>query len=189
MGFGSLKIYVSVNVDARVLQMRTDRQTQASAGTKVAADGAYDTVDIHRYCAKHGLDPLILVRISFAGNANGCVSCKKAGFRQLGGFNHRQGCGTQVCRSYAPARGNFRGRGRKSQDTVAGLDRILHVQVHIRQVHECAKMGESQDMDMRQGVAVHCMIDTAIGSGYGTQVTVCPSARPPPKTARQEEKQ
>ena len=110
-------------------------------------------LDIHRYCAKHGLDPLIPVRISFAGNANGCISCKKAGFRQLGGFNHRQGCGTQVCRSYAPARGNFRGCGRKSQDTVAGLDRILHVQAHIRQVHECAKMGESQDRDMRQSVA------------------------------------
>ena len=31
---------------------------------------------------------MIPVRIDFAGNANGCMPRKEAGFRQLGGFDH-----------------------------------------------------------------------------------------------------
>ena len=62
--------------------------TNTSTGTKVTADGAYDTHSIHRYCREHGIDPLIPVRINFTGKADGCMPHKEAGFRQLGGFDH-----------------------------------------------------------------------------------------------------
>ena len=58
-----------------------------SAGTKVAADGAYDTRDIHNYCDKHAIGPLILVRSNLAGDTNRSMPCKKAGFKQLGNFD------------------------------------------------------------------------------------------------------
>ena len=58
--------------------------TSADAG--IAAGGAYDTKNIRSYCNEHEINPLIPVCIDFAGNANGCMPRKEAGFRQLGGF-------------------------------------------------------------------------------------------------------
>ena len=45
-----------------------------SAGTRVAADGAYDTRKIHRYCDDRGISPLIPVRINFAGKVVSCTT-------------------------------------------------------------------------------------------------------------------
>ena len=65
--------------------MRKNRQTSGTpADTRIAADGAYDTKNIRSYCNEHRSNPLIPVRIDFAGNANGCMPRKEAGFRQLG---------------------------------------------------------------------------------------------------------
>ena len=62
--------------------------TVTSADTAVAADGAYDTRKIRKYCDDHKICPLIPTRIDFARNANGCMPRKKEGFRQLAGVEH-----------------------------------------------------------------------------------------------------
>ena len=93
--------------------------TSADAG--IAAGGAYDTKNIRSYCNEHGINPLIPVRIDFAGNANGCMPRKEAGFRQLGGFDHID---KKTEHGFADlTRGQKRSsrrHGRKSQDTTTG---------------------------------------------------------------------
>ena len=58
------------------------------ADPMIAADGAYDTRTIRRYCSEKGIVLQIPVRINFSGNSGGCVSRKEAGSMQLGGFDH-----------------------------------------------------------------------------------------------------
>ena len=63
----------------------------ASAGTGVAADGAYNSpppFSICIYYNKHEICSLTLIHIDFIENTNGCMPRKEAGFRQISGFNH-----------------------------------------------------------------------------------------------------
>ena len=52
------------------------------ADPRIAADGAYDTRKIRRYCSEKGIAPHIQVRINFSGNSGGCVALDKM-FRTL----------------------------------------------------------------------------------------------------------
>ena len=60
---------------------------ETTKDTKVAADGAYDSNENYEYCEEQNIEPLIPVRINFSENADGSVSRKKAGFKQLGGVD------------------------------------------------------------------------------------------------------
>ena len=52
------------------------KQVTSADAAAAAADGAYNTEKIRRYCDDHSICPLIPIRIDFAGNANGCMPCK-----------------------------------------------------------------------------------------------------------------
>ena len=54
---------------------------------KVCLDAAYDSKESYRLFDEHGVEGLVPVRRNFAGNANGSMDRKEAGFRQLGGFD------------------------------------------------------------------------------------------------------
>ncbi len=102
-------------------EWRFSPNSDTSAGTKAAADGAYDTQKIRRYCDEQGIEPLIPVRIDFAGKANGCMPRKEAGFRQLGDLDCMDKTAERKFQaSRANKRGNSRRRGAGSQGTTTG---------------------------------------------------------------------
>ena len=131
---------------------------ETSADTKVAADGAYDTRDIYNYCNKYEIEPLIPVRINFAGNANGCMSRKKAGFEQFGSFEHIDKKAEHefagLTRKEKKERQNGMAQGIRIQRQVDSRDCILYVQAGIRRVYKCTKMGKRQDGDIRKDTFV-----------------------------------
>ena len=145
---------------------------ETSADTKVAADGAYDTRDIYNYCNKYEIEPLIPVRINFAGNANGCMSRKKAGFEQLGSFEHID----------KKAEHEFAGLTRKEKKErqnawrkESGYNDRWTVETAFSTFKRV--LGESISAQKWENVKTEIygkirlynqMIDTAIESGYGT---------------------
>ena len=132
--------------------------SDTSAGTKAAADGAYDTQKIRRYCDEQGIEPLIPVRIDFAGKANGCMPRKEAGFRQLGDLD----CMDKTAeRKFAgltrEQKREFQKAWRRESgynDPVVSRDCIFHVQAGVGRVHKRAQVGERQGRDIRKGAAV-----------------------------------
>ena len=164
-----------------------------SADTGVAADGAYDTKNIRSYCNERGTNPLIPVRIDFAGNANGCMPRKEAGFRQLGGFDHID---KKTEHGFADLTREQKRELQKAWRKESGYNDRWAVEIAFstfkRVLGECvnARKWENVKTEIYGKVWLYNhLIDTAIDNGYGTPRVVCPSVKPAPKTARQEGRQ
>ena len=164
-----------------------------SAATGVAADGAYDTKNIRSYCSERGTNPLIPVRIDFAGNANGCMPRKEAGFRQLGGFDHID---KKTEHGFADLTREQKRELQKAWRKESGYNDRWAVEIAFstfkRVLGECvnARKWENVKTEIYGKVWLYNhLIDTAIDNGYGTPRVVCPSVKPAPKTARQEGRQ
>ncbi len=143
-----------------------------SAGTRVAADGAYDTRKIHRYCDDRGISPLIPVRINFAGKAKGCMPRKKAGFEQLGGMDHID---KTAEREFAGLSREQKREFQKAWREESGYNQRWSAEITFstfkRVLGECisARKWENVKAEIYGKVQLYNqMIDTAIDNGYGT---------------------
>ena len=165
----------------------------ASADTTVAADGAYDTKKIRKYCDDHEICPLIPIRIDFAGNANGCMPRKKEGFRQLAGVEHIDKDAEHM---FADLTRDQKREHQREWRKKAGYNNRWSVETAFstfkRVLGECvhARKWENVKTEIYGKVSLYNhMIDTAIDNGYGTPRIVYPSGKPPPKMTRREKKQ
>ncbi len=163
--------------------------TNTSADTKVAADGAYDTRSIHKYCHEHGIDPLIPVRINFAGKADGCMPRKEAGFRQLGGFDHID---KKAEHALADLSREQKREFQKAWRKESGYNDRWSVEIAFstfkRVFGECisARKWENVKTEIYGKVYLYNrMIDMAIDSGYGTP-RIVQVYKPGPKTTKNE---
>ena len=164
-----------------------------SADTAVAADGAYDTKKIHRYCDDHEICPLIPIRIDFAGNANGCMPRKKEGFRHLAGVEHID---RDAERMFADLTRDQKRKCQKEWRKESGYNDRWSVETAFstfkRVLGECvhARKWENVKTEIYGKVSLYNhMIDTAIESGYGTPRIVYLPEKPPPKMVRRDERQ
>ena len=154
--------------------------TFADAG--IAADGAYDTKNIRSYCNEHGINPLILARIDFAENVNGCMPRKAAGSRQLGGFDHID---KKTEHEFADLTREQKRELQKAWQKESGYNDRWAVEIAFstfkRVLGECmnARKRESVKTEIYGKVWLYNhLIDTAIDNVYGTPRVVCPSVKP-----------
>ena len=167
--------------------------TVTSADTAVAADGAYDTRNIRKYCDDHSICPLIPICIDFAGNANGCMPRKKKGFRQLAGVEHIDKDAEHM---FADLTRDQKREHQKEWQKESGYNDRWSVETAFstfkRILGECvyARKWENVKIEIYGKVSLYNhMIDTAIDNGYGTPRIVYRSERSAPKTTIQEERQ
>ena len=162
--------------------------SDTSAGTKAAADGAYDAQKIRRYCDEQGIEPLIPVRIDFAGKANGCMPRKEAGFRQLGDLD----CMDKTAeRKFAGLTREQKREFQKAWRRESGYNDRWSVEIVFstfkRVLGECisARKWENVKAEIYGKVQLYNqMIDTAIDNGYGTP-RIVQAYKPGPRTARE----
>ena len=164
-----------------------------SADAKVAADGAYDTGKIYKYCDDHRIDPLIPIRINFAGNANGCMPRKEEGFRQMADAEHIDNDAEHML---ADLTRDQKREHQKEWRKESGYNDRWSVETAFstfkRVLGECvhARKWENVKTEIYGKVSLYNqMIDTAIDSGYGTPRITYRSERPSMKTTIQEEGQ
>ena len=162
------------------------------ADPRIAADGAYDTRKIRRYCSENGIRPQIPVRINFSGNSGGCVSRKEAGFMQFGGFDHID---KKTEHEFADLTCQQKRELQKMWRKESGYNDRWSVEIAFstfkRMFGECmnARKWENVKTEIYGRVCLYNhMIDMATESGYGTPRIVYPPGKSPSKMARREER-
>ena len=163
------------------------------ADPMIAADGAYDTRKIRRYCSEKGIAPQIPIRINFSGNSGGCASRKEAGFMQLGGFDHID---KKTEHEFADLTRQQKRERQKVWRKESGYNDRWSVEIAFstfkRIFGECmnTRKWENVKMEIYGKVCLYNhMIDMAIEGGYGTPRIVYLPGKPSSKTARREERQ
>ena len=162
------------------------------ADPMIAADGAYDTRKIRRYCSEKGIAQQIPVRINFSGNSGGCVSRKEAGFIQLGGFDHID---KKTEHEFADLTRLQKRERQKMWQKESGYNDRWSVEIAFstfkRMFGECtnARKWENVKTEIYGKVCLYNhMFDMAIEGGYDTPRIVYLPRKPPSKTARLEER-